>query len=140
MQPILDKRPPHPYDYKPMNWKRFISLRKWAEKLANETGFPVYLVGSVLEKETPRDFDVSVIMPFEEYERRYGKWPDDPYEQNEYMQHVFRENIRHYFDGRDAIGLGEMVSLDLKFCPDTWWTDKPKLLLAEPKHSYVLQR
>lgn len=133
MEPILDKRPPHPYDNKPMTWERFISLREWAESLANEVGYPVYLVGSALTKTVPRDFDVSVIMPFEDYEDRYGKFPDDRREQNEYMKRVWHENVRHYFEGREAIGLGEMVSLDLKFCPDTWFAEKPKLLLAEPK-------
>lgn len=129
-EPILTKRKPHPWDYQIMTWDKFIELREWAKNLANETGFPVYLVGSVLTKDTPRDFDVSVIMPHEEYERRYGVFPSESKEQEEYMTKVHQVNIRHYFEGRKT--LGERVSFDLKFCPDTWFKEKDKLLLAKP--------
>lgn len=126
--PILDKRPSHGYDYKPFTWSMFIKLREWAKSITDRTGWKVYLVGSTLEKELPRDIDVSVIMPFEEYERLYGKWPEDKIERNQYMYKVWEKNVKYYFEADEVLEEGH---IDLKFCPDTWWTDKDKLLLAE---------
>lgn len=110
-----------------MTWLMFIKLRKWAEQVANRTGYKVYLVGSTLEKEVPRDIDISVIMPFEEYERLYVKWPDEQIERNKYMYEVWKKNVQYYFEADEIL---EEVHIDLKFCPDTWWVEKPKLLLA----------
>jgi hypothetical protein len=130
-EPILTKRISHPYDYKPMTWEIFIKLRKTAQEVANNIGYPVYLVGSVLEKAVPRDIDVSVIMPIEEYEKRYGKFTDDKAEQGKVMANAFNKNVKHYFKLEDA--LEPKTYLDFKVCADTWFTDKPKLLIAEPK-------
>ena len=126
-EPILSKRPPHGYDYKPFTWPMFIKLREWAEQVSSKTGYKVYLVGSTLEKEIPRDIDISVIMPFEEYERLYGKWPDDPGERNKYMYEVWKQNVQYYFEADEIL---EQAHIDLKFCPDTWWIEKPKLLIS----------
>jgi hypothetical protein len=74
--PILSKAEPRPnQDYKPMTWIRFLKIRTWAQTLADELKAPVYLVGSVLEKDIPRDIDISVIFPVKIYEERFGKIP-----------------------------------------------------------------
>lgn len=134
-EPVLDKRPSHPYDYKEMTWGKFIRLRKWAKKLADEVGYPVYLVGSTLTKVIPRDFDVSVIIPLNEYEKMYGVQPDTQEGYCKYMNNVFNKNVKYYFEGRELLDENDEASFDLKFCPDTWFTEKDKLLLAEPKYN-----
>jgi hypothetical protein len=40
-----------------MTWIRFLEIRTWAQALADELNAPVYLVGSVLDKDIPRDID-----------------------------------------------------------------------------------
>ncbi len=127
-EPILTKREPRGDDYQPMTWEIFLKLRDYAKHIADKTGYKVYLVGSVLEKEIPRDIDISVIIPFKEYERLYGKWPDGTKERNEYMAQTWENNVEYYFGILEAVD--NKVYVDLKFCPDTWWHEKPKLLLA----------
>jgi len=133
-EPIFTKRESRKYDYKPMTWAMFISLRQWAENVANEMGHPVYLVGSVLSKEIPRDIDVSVIMPLVDYEKVYGKLPKKQEEYPKYLQGVHDKTLhiaKYYFDGLDALGCE--VEFDFKICADTWFGGKPKLLLAAPR-------
>ena len=49
-------------------------------KLANHWyayyGGPVFLIGSALEKEEPRDIDIRVVVTKEDFERLYGKYED----------------------------------------------------------------
>lgn len=133
-EPVFTKREPRRYDYKPMTWGMFLNLMQWAEAVANDMGHPVYLVGSVLCKEIPRDIDVSVIMPLDDYEKAYGKLPEKQEEYPKYLMDVHNKtaNIaKYFFDGREA--LGEEVEFDFKICADTWFKDKPKLLLAQPR-------
>jgi hypothetical protein len=133
-EPVFTKREPHRWDYKPMTWAMFISLRQWAETVANEIGCPVYLVGSALSKEIPRDIDVSVIMPLPDYEKAYGKLPEKQEEYSRYLLDVHNKTdhiAKYYFEGLEA--LGDDANFDFKICADTWFTDKPKLLLAQPK-------
>lgn len=47
-------------------------LRPWANQLAARFGHPVFLVGSALEEEDPRDVDVVCILPSLEFWGRYG--------------------------------------------------------------------
>ena len=133
-EPVFTKREPRKYDYKPMTWWMFLQLREWAQGVANDMGYPVYLVGSVLYKIVPRDIDVSVIIPLADYEQKYGKLPEKQEEYSVYLRDVHNntEHIaRYFFDGEDA--LGGKVTFDFKICPDIWFKEKPKLLLAEPK-------
>lgn len=53
-------------------------LEGWANWLASRFNAPVYLVGSALVKERPRDVDIRVIMPDDEFCQRYGirHWTD----------------------------------------------------------------
>lgn len=133
MNPTLSKNETRPsQDYKQMTWERFLILRKWAQTVADEHQAPVYLVGSVLEKDIPRDIDVSVIFPVEVYEERFGKIPSDVTALGGIMDkiHLSKPRLKAYFEGMSAIKHDTLI--DLKFCPDTWWADKDKLLLASP--------
>jgi len=53
-------------------------LRAYANGLAAFYGHPVHLVGSALAacNEQPRDWDVRITIPDEEFERRYGHYAD----------------------------------------------------------------
>lgn len=133
-EPVFTKREPRKHDYKPMTWEMFIKLREWAQGVADEMGYPIYLVGSVLYKEVPRDIDVSVIMPLKDYEMFYGTLPARQEDYSKYLLDVHNNtyNIaKYFFEGEDA--LGGNVTFDFKICPDSWFTEKPKLLLASPK-------
>jgi hypothetical protein len=134
-EPVFTKREPRINDYKPMTWEMFLDLRKWAQGVADSIGYPVYLVGSVLYKDVvPRDIDVSVIIPLNDYEKLYGKLPETQEGYSKYLGNVHDStpNIaKYFFDGEDA--LGGKVTFDFKICADNWFTDKPKLLLASPK-------
>jgi hypothetical protein len=132
--PTLTKNEARPtQDYKLFTWERFIVIRKWAQALADELQAPVYLVGSALEKEIPRDIDVSVIFPVAVYESMFGKIPTEKEELTVLMDGVHMNKIRlkPYFEIMSIIKHDTLI--DLKFCPDTWWSDKDKLLLASPK-------
>lgn len=47
-------------------------LRGWANQIAARYGHPVYLVGSALTEEHPRDVDVVCILPDDEFFARFG--------------------------------------------------------------------
>lgn len=129
-EPILGKNKPHGYDYKPITWGAFLKLREAAQKTANASGYPVYLVGSALYKEIPRDIDVSVIMPLNKYEEMFGKLPEKQEDYSKYLLDVFHKawwfacHLHFCIDG---------YHLDIKVCPDAWWPDRPKMLLASPE-------
>lgn len=134
-EPILGKREPQPWrDHHPMTWARFLKIRAWAQEVAERTGWPVYLVGSALSKVRPRDIDISIIMPEAEFIRRYGPIPDpESPEMERYLLGPTSDPVRwqsfHALD--DALRMRKRV--DLKLCPDTWWPEKDRLLLAAPK-------
>ena len=128
-EPILSKRPPRGDDYKPITWGAFLKLRESAQKAADKTGYPVYLVGSSLYKEIPRDIDISVIMPLVDYEEIFGQLPETQECYPGYLGWVFRKSFEYVKDLNFCI---DDYDLDIKVCPNTWWIEKPKLLLAEP--------
>ena len=130
-QPILIKPRPHAYDYKNMTWESFLILREKAKIVADAIGYPVYILGSILEKDTPRDIDVSVIMPLDKYEKMFGKLPD---KQEDYPEYLDRVNQISYKYTRHLHFCIE-YHLDIKVCPDTWWPEKTRMLLAEPKNN-----
>lgn len=47
-------------------------LRGWANQMAARYGHPVYLVGSALVEDNPRDVDLAVVLPDEEFKNRFG--------------------------------------------------------------------
>jgi hypothetical protein len=146
MDPILGKNLTNEvWDHKTMTWSRFLKLRAWAQTVADELQAPVYLVGSALKKQKPRDLDISVVFTLTIYEEKFGKIS---YNGNELMErekikaamhqaHRSPERVNAYWSGMEAIG--HKTYLDLKFCPDTWWTEKDKMLLAQPKEGTCLK-
>lgn len=51
-------------------------LNPWANQIAARFGHPVYLVGSALEHEDPRDVDVVCLLPDAEFWGRYGRYQE----------------------------------------------------------------
>jgi hypothetical protein len=130
-EPILGKAQPHGYDYKPITLGAFLKLKEAAQKTADTSGYPVYLVGSALYKEVPRDIDVSVIIPLEKYEEMFGKLPKKQEYYSGYLGRVFHKSWE--FACHLQVCLMEDYHLDVKVCPDIWWPKKPKMLLASPE-------
>lgn len=128
-EPILGKREPRPNAYKAITWGAFLTLRKSAQKVANKFGYPVYLVGSALHKEIPRDIDVSIIMPLDKYEAMFEKLPTKQEYYSAYLGRVIYRSFEYIQDLEFCID----YDLDIKVCPDTWWSEKDKMLLAEPE-------
>ncbi len=128
--PQFSKREPRPYDYQEMTWGKFIKLRKWAKKAVKEIGFPIYLVGSTLQKEKPRDFDIVIIIPEKQFEAMFGTLREDNWagllvlSSNKY--------VKQYWECQECFGEPGFVPLDWKVYPDNWFVGEDRLLLAEP--------
>lgn len=129
--PIFIKREPRPHDYQEMTWGKFIKLREWAKVASQEIGYPIYLVGSTLYKEVPRDFDIVIEIPQEEFENRFGKLKENNWK--EILVNSFNSYVKEYWNCEEALGKCGFVPLDFKVYPDNWFVDNDKLLLAEPK-------
>lgn len=140
-EPILGKMPPEPHrDHKLLTWRRFLLLRAWAQRVADQEQAPVYLVGSALTKAKPRDLDVSIIVPHARFVAQFGPIPepeeaprwDVPTSMANYMQklhlYLYQQRYPWWADDMDV----RYTRLDLKICPDSWWPEKDKLLLATP--------
>lgn len=130
-EPILTKREPTKNSYKKITWEVFLKIRSIAVEVSDAIGYPVYLVGSVLYKDDPRDIDISVIMPIDEYEKRYGKLSDDPHDRTGNLHISSAANVE--YKARFMSALEHEYDIDFKVCADTWFTEKPKMLLAAPK-------
>jgi hypothetical protein len=115
-----------------MTWETFLTIREYAQEVANEEGYPVYLVGSVLWKPYPRDLDISMIMPVEEFEKRYGTLPND--EQKLYQYLDKKEYWSSYANHRMELEtrIRYATRIDFKIQPDVWFQGRDKILLAEP--------
>lgn len=143
-EPILGKAHAEPHrDYKPMTWVRFLRLRAWAQEVANQEHAPVYLVGSALTKTRPRDIDVSIILPHDRFVAQFGPIPPNAESAAEhrdvnYMP-AYLAKLANYlgepprcYKQHGMRAIQRRTRLDLKICPDSWWPEKPKLLLASP--------
>jgi hypothetical protein len=135
--PVFTKREPRPYDYQEMTWGKFLKLREWAKKTAQELGYPIYLVGSVLQKEVPRDFDVVMTIPEKEFEERFGVMTESNF--GEVLVKSFNAYVREYFDCEETFACEESIKhhgyvpLDFKVYPDNWFPNGDRLILGEPK-------
>jgi len=115
-------------DYQKLTFKDFIIIQNKAKEVANNIGYPVYLVGSSLNNPNPRDIDISIIIPHDryveifdidiEYCNKYDSCLDIAY--NRCVELIYPLTSLSY-------------NIDLKICPDNWWNDKEKILLAEPE-------
>lgn len=137
-EPILGKSHPAPHwENKLVTWPRFLKLRAWAQRVADHEQAPVYLVGSALTKARPRDLDVSIILPHDRFVAQFGPMPDPltPAMQDLlHRTHVYLYVTQPYWRWQTDMGcyLG-FQRVDFRICPDSWWPEKDKLLLAAPK-------
>lgn len=131
----MEKAEPHPLDYKELTFKDFIIIQEKAQEVANNIGYNVYLVGSALVKHTPRDIDLVIIIPYEKYVSNYKK---GVYEIKD-LENSFGAILGNaWYKEFENIKPLEMLKfkdykIDLKICPDTWWVEKEKIILAKPK-------
>jgi len=141
-EPILAKAYPSPaQDHHLLTWERFLALRAWAQRVADAEGHPIYLVGSALMKDHPRDIDVSIIVPHDTFVARFGPIPPNALtpeeERDPRRMPAYMNKLAHYL-ADNAYRLWALQAglcdtrLDLKICPDSWWPDNDKLLLATP--------
>jgi hypothetical protein len=100
--------------------------------VAREEKASVYLVGSALTKSRPRDVDVAVIIPTATFEERFGPLPEagGTPEMSAYLRHVCDLTFQHYIPAQEAVNW--RLRVDVRFCPDCWWPEKDRLLLASP--------
>ena len=111
-----------------------IILGGWANQMYCRFGHPVYLVGSALTEERPRDVDVRIILPDAEFEGRYGsihQWFV------EIWSHDWHDGLQLY--AQDMAKLSRQiaerikVNIDLQVWPqryaDSIHRDKPKVRL-----------
>jgi hypothetical protein len=115
-----------------MTWGKFIRLREWAKQASQEIDHPIYLVGSTLQKEVPRDFDVVITIPEKEFEEMFGELTETNFGVILVKSH--NHYVKHYFDCVETLGRFGHTPLDFKVYPDNWFKEKDKLLLAEPKY------
>ncbi|HUY77095.1 MAG TPA: hypothetical protein VMV29_10015 [Ktedonobacterales bacterium] len=144
-EPILGKAEPSPHqDYRPLTWKRFLALRAWARRVADAEDAPVYLVGSALTKSPPRDLDVSIVLPLARFVAQFGPIPPNAHSAAEHQDvnrmPAYMNRLHHYLTYERPYQVWALEAglaytrLDLKICPDTWWPNKDRLLLASPQH------
>ena len=129
-EPILEKNEPHAFDYTPITWSDFLKIRNAAQIAANNIDWPVYLVGSALSKPNPRDIDISIIIPSPIYQFKYGLLPERQEDFAKYLANVFYKSFEDLKELHTC--LIDTHHLDIKVCPDTWWPEKDKMLLAYP--------
>ncbi len=128
--PKFEKREPRPYDYQEMTWGKFIQLFAWAKEAVKEIGFPIYLVGSVLHKEVPRDFDIVIEIPENTFQELFGDLTEENWER--ILTKSAGRFHKHYWDCQKCFGEEGFVPLDWKVYPDNWFSGNDKLLLAKP--------
>lgn len=129
-QPEFGKAEPHGFDNREISWGDFLEIRRCAQICANKIGYPIYLVGSALHKEVPRDIDIVCIIPAYQYEFLFGELPSKQKDLCNYLANV----IASTFDKMEELHTCLMTThhLDIKVYPDVWFVDKPKLLIGEP--------
>ena len=129
-EPILLKAESDPLDFKELTFKDFIIIQNAAQKVANNIGYGVYLVGSAIHKHKPRDIDLSIIIPYDDYLKKYNF--TEEMKSGNCLQIAFHLSFK---DLEPLVSLYfEDYKIDLKICPDNWWPDKEKILLAEPQN------
>lgn len=106
----------------------FISLQAWARWIVTETGCAVYLVGSALTKRCPRDVDVALIWPDDQYAVQFGPIPRSMEEYHARWNGPFR-HAAHSFVISAWNGVGYVPRIDVHLFPRCWWPEKPRLPL-----------
>lgn len=133
MEPTYKKYEPEPqWEYHHMTWEIFLTLRCWAQEVADIEKNPVYIVGSSLYKPYPRDIDLSIIMPISEFEERFGTLPDNADELKLYLdrEEYWSTFMKYRMSAQERIL--NAFRVDVKIQPDTWFTNRDRILLAIP--------
>ena len=115
-----------------MTWEMFLVTREWAQEVALQSGYPVYLVGSTLWKPYSRDLDISILMPLADFESIYGVIPEEEEERKAYLTRVDSERDGQLYGMTLATRLMYAKRVDCKIQPDTWFPERDRLLLAMP--------
>jgi len=129
-EPILSKNESHSLDYKKLTFKDFLIIQEAAQEVANKIGYAVYLVGSSLKKHNPRDIDLSIIIPYEEFIKKYDIKEDDS--AASCIGAAWYGSFEDITPLLDLLHFGH-YKIDLKITPNNWWTEKEKIILAKPK-------
>lgn len=106
------------------------NIEGWANQMAARFGHPVYLVGSALTQEKPRDYDVRIMIPDEEFVARYGPI-------NDWLHNIWGTwEDAGYRWGNDMAKMNRQATIilqdniDLQVFPKTWadavYSGKPK--------------
>ena len=128
----------------PLDFKETHPLVRFANKMCGFYGHPVYLVGSQLISETPRDVDVVCIIPDNEFKLRYYPdwWEDKELETQEKFFlgiHTGIHKQEHWdwyedMSKKTLFGMNSLhLPLDFKVYPESYCNEKfkdlPKLRL-----------
>jgi len=133
-EPIFLKNKPDKRHYKELSFGDYLRIQNACQDAANRMGYPIYLVGGALKDHTPRDIDISIIVPAKEYYEKYLNGHNE-ITNPEYQAFHFMSNAYHIeFENLEELTkiMFEWIMLDIKICPDNWFKDKPKMLLAKP--------
>ena len=109
-------------------WEKFIRLRAWAKEAVKDILYPIYLVGSALQKTMPRDFDIVIIIPEKEFEEKFGTVTEE-----NWTAVLAKSNCwfhKHFWNCQRCFGEEGFVPLDWKVYPDCWFKNEDKILLA----------
>lgn len=126
------------------NLKETHSLVRFANKMCGFYGHPVFLVGSQLVSETPRDVDIVCEIPDAEFKLRYfPDWWDSEMTEAQEIEKFFlsihtgvhtEENWNWYEDmlKKSLLGMRTLhIPIDFKVYPQSYvdvnFKDKPKL-------------
>ena len=135
---VLTKNDAHPNDYKEYTFKDFILIQKTAQQVSDKLGYPIYLVGSAQYKRLPRDIDLAVIIPHDIYFEKYKKHSKHDWDTTNLSSQAVNYLTNAWYREFDNIQPLEQLNfegfkIDLKLCPDNWFTKKEKTLLTKPR-------
>jgi hypothetical protein len=94
----------------PAPWWLAQILRPWANQIAARFAAPVYLVGSALREEYPRDVDIRIVLTDADFVQRYGISADEPHRIGPHATHSpdYRRLCERYWT--DIAKLGAWAS------------------------------
>ncbi len=133
--PVLNKRPVTAEShqaYVPLAWDIFLGLRAWAKWNARAINAPIYLVGSALTHDAPRDVDLAIVFSESRFERMFGLVPHSDEELAMLWKNHDYTFARHAFAVSARKTVGYKPFIDVHITPETWYLDKDRLLLGNP--------
>ena len=75
------------------------ALEPWANWAYGRYGYPVYLVGSLLDTDDARDIDIRIVLPTEQFYGRFPRGNEDPKfgeelgKQNRWLVDTYKRNF-----------------------------------------------